>query len=96
MKKLKLGELKRSDVFSRLPQMNYLPRWGVLLMDFFLCSLAFWFAVLAGCGLFDYIDAKHQAIGFGYQYLLVMAVQVLLSGCSTPIRVSFATRRLWT
>ena len=77
MKKNKLGELKHSDVFSRLPQMNYLPRWGVLLMDFFLCTLAFWFAVLAGCGLFDYIDAKHQAIGFGYQYLLVMAVQVL-------------------
>ena len=46
--KLKFG------YFLPYPQMNYLPRWGVLLMDMLLYRIAFWLSVWVGSGFFDY------------------------------------------
>ena len=70
-------ELSRSDIFSHLPQMNYLPRWGVLLMDLVLCSLAFWLSVWVGSGTFNYHPTHEFAVNLGIQYLVVMVVQLL-------------------
>lgn len=75
--KQNIKELLHSDVFSRIPQMNYLPRWGVLLMDLTLCSIAFWLSVWVGSGFFHYLILSQQPIPIGVQYLAVMAVQLI-------------------
>ena len=50
------SDLKHSDMFSHVSSFGYLPRWGVLLMDLFLCLVAFWTSVLIGNGIYDYED----------------------------------------
>ena len=77
MKQNNINELIHSDVFSRIPQLNYLPRWGVLLMDLVLCTIAFWLSIWIGSGLFDYADLHLQIIPLCVQYLIVMAVQIV-------------------
>jgi FlaA1/EpsC-like NDP-sugar epimerase len=77
MEKNSLKELRRSDIFSHLPQMNYLPRWGVLLIDLFLCSIAFWVSAWIGSGFFNYVELNEQATNLGTQYLIVMGVQLI-------------------
>ena len=77
MKKDNLNELRRSDIFSHLPQMSYLPRWGVLLLDLVLCSIAYWLSVWVGSGFFNYVRLAEQATNLGLQYCIVMGVQLL-------------------
>ena len=77
MKHASLKELRHSDIFTRMPQMSYLPRWGVLLMDIVLCTIAFWISVWAGSGFFDYVDLSEFPVSTGMQYLIVMVVQVV-------------------
>ena len=72
-----LNEIRRSDIFSHLPQMSYLPRWSVLLLDLFLCSMAYWLSVWVGSGFFNYVELSEQATNVGYQYLIVLMVQLL-------------------
>ena len=76
MKRSSLNQLRNSDLFSRIPQMNYLPRWGVLLMDVVLCTLAFWLSVWICNGFLFELHLDQQIIPIGIQYLIVMAVQV--------------------
>ncbi len=77
MKQNNLKELQNSDMFTRIPQMNYLPRWGVLLMDLTLCTIAFWMSVWVGSGFMHYLDLSNQIVSIGIQYLVVMAVQIV-------------------
>ena len=77
MKYASLKELRHSDIFTRMPQMSYLPRWGVLMMDIVLCTIAFWFSVWVGSGFFNYPHLDELPISTGMQYLIVMAVQVV-------------------
>ena len=77
MKKNKLDELHRSDIFSHLPQMNYMPRWGVLLLDLLLCCIAFWFSVWVGSGFFNYDGIYNQTVPLGGQFLIVMVTQII-------------------
>ena len=77
MKYASLKELRHSDIFTRMPQMSYLPRWGVLMMDIVLCTIAFWFSVWVGSGFFNYLSFDELPISTGIQYLIVMAVQVV-------------------
>ena len=77
MKYASLKELRHSDIFTRMPQMSYLPRWGVLMMDIVLCTIAFWFSVWVGSGFFDYPHLDELPVSTGMQYLIVMAVQVV-------------------
>ena len=77
MKYASLKELRHSDIFTRMPQMSYLPRWGVLMMDIVLCTIAFWLSVWVGSGFFDYPHLDELPISTGIQYLIVMAVQVV-------------------
>ena len=72
-----MKELLRSDIFSHLPQMNYLPRWGVLLMDLVLCTIAFWLSVWVGSGFFHYEEVRLQPALLGTQYLIVLGVQLI-------------------
>ena len=77
MKKNNLDELKRSDIFSHLPQMNYMPRWGVLLLDLLLCCIAYWFSVWVGSGFFNYKGIYEQVIPVGAQFIIVLGVQLI-------------------
>ena len=77
MKQSKLKELYHSDIFSHLPQMNYLPRWGVLLLDLMLCAVAFWLSVWVGSGFFGYVAFAEQKVPMGIQFLIVMCLQVV-------------------
>ncbi|MBO4518903.1 MAG: polysaccharide biosynthesis protein [Paludibacteraceae bacterium] len=77
MKNQRLHELRRSDIFSRFQQMSYLPRWGVFLMDVALCTIAFWISVFVGGGFFDYGKLAGQITPLGYQYLIVLGVQMI-------------------
>ena len=70
-------EIQRSDIFSHIPQMSYLPRWGVLLMDMMLCTIAFWLSVWVGSGFFHYPTYGTPMISLGLQYVIVMAVQLV-------------------
>ena len=70
-------EIQRSDIFSHIPQMSYLPRWGVLLMDMMLCTIAFWLSVWVGSGFFHYPTYGTPMISLGLQYVIVMAVQMV-------------------
>ena len=77
MKNRHLKEALRSDMFSHIPQMSYLPRWGVLLMDLVLCTIAFWLSVWAGSGFFHYAVLSQQMVPIGWQYVILMATQVI-------------------
>ncbi len=72
-----IKEMLHSDIFSHLPQTSYLPRWGVLLLDLLLCTIAYWLSVWIGSGFFNYLDLRSQPVPLGTQYLVVMAVQLL-------------------
>ena len=72
-----IKEVRHSDIFSHLPKMSYLPRWCVLMLDLGLCSLAFAISVWIGSGFFNYVELDEQATNVGYQYLIVMGVQLI-------------------
>ena len=71
-------EIRHSDIFSHLPQVSYMPRWGVLLLDLFLCTFAFWLSVWIGSGFLHYMDISQLTVSIGVQYLIVMGVQLLM------------------
>lgn len=77
MRKYNLNELHNSDIFSHIPQVTYLPRWGVLLMDVMLCTIAFWISVWVGSGFLNYVNLNNQIVSIGAQYLIVMLVQII-------------------
>ena len=77
MKKINMNELRNSDIFSHIPQMNYFPRWGVLLMDTMLCIIAFWLSVWVGSGFFDYVNLHSQIVPIGSQCIIVLVVQII-------------------
>ena len=61
----------------KLNTSNYLPRWGVLMMDLLLCSIAFWLSVWIGSGFFHYLDLNQQRVSIGNQFLILMSVQLV-------------------
>ena len=56
---------------------NYLPRWGVLLIDVLLCTIAFWLSVWIGSAIFDYDQSHSGAWPIENQYGLVIGVQII-------------------
>ncbi len=72
-----LKEIRHSDIFSHLPQVSYLPRWGVLLLDLLLCCIAFWLSVWVGSGFFNYVNLYSQPLSIGWQFLTVMGLQLV-------------------
>ena len=78
MKNDQKNEVLQSDIFSHLPQMNYIPRWAVLLLDLFLCAIAFWISVWVGSDFLIHIDASRQMLGIGWQCLIVLFVQLIM------------------
>lgn len=74
--KYKLKEILHTDIFSHLRAISYLPRWGVLLIDLFLCAVAFWTSAWIGGGIFAYNYTDGRIWLLWEQFLLVMCVQL--------------------
>ena len=68
-------------LFHLKAQTDYMPRWGVLLLDMLLCTIAFWLCAWIGSGTFDYhiIDGT-MTWPLRYQFLLVLGVQTIAFG----------------
>lgn len=75
-----LKVLRQSDVFSHFSTMSYLPRWGVLLIDLFLCVVAFAISYWIGKGLFAYGIDENMLPIWG-QLLLLLIVQTVCFWC---------------
>ncbi|MBQ9704657.1 MAG: polysaccharide biosynthesis protein [Paludibacteraceae bacterium] len=68
--------LRNSDIFSHLANLKYLPRWLVLMLDTFLCVIAFLMSFAIGGNIFTYQpDTSLQPIWI--QLLILLAIQVL-------------------
>ena len=74
-----LHGLRQSDIFSHFSRMGYLPRWGVLLIDLFLCLVAFVISFRIGSGMFEY--GSDNIIPIWGQMLLLLTVQVFCFWC---------------
>lgn len=57
--------------------MGYLPRWGVLLLDLLLCTIAFWISVWIGSSYFNYASDNPQILPIGQQYIVIILIQML-------------------
>ena len=75
--KNKMKEVRHSDMFSHIPQMNYLPRWAVLLLDLTLCAVAFGMAVWIGSDFFSYNAYNLPSVSFGWQCAIVLGIQLI-------------------
>lgn len=56
-------------------KLSYMPRWGVLLLDLLLSTIAFWLSVWIGSGFFHYQDLSGQSVSI--QYLIVISTQLI-------------------
>ena len=61
----------------KIDNINYLPRWAVLLLDTMLCTIAFWLSVWIGSGFLHYLNLSQLSMSLGLQYLIVIGIQVL-------------------
>ncbi len=75
--KHRLHELHNSDIFSHLTAAKYLPRWCVLLIDIFLCSVAYWVSIFIGSGIFHYGLTCDGVMPFWLQYLTLIVLQII-------------------
>lgn len=66
--------MKQNELLSHLPDLKYMPRWGVFLMDLFLCAISYIISVAIGSSLFSYgWDGIY--ISFVWQMVILLAVQ---------------------
>lgn len=70
----------KSDIFSHFASIDYLPRWGVLLLDIVLCTISFVLSMLIGSYLFRY-GMDSLAIKIHIQGLIVIIVQIFFFWC---------------
>ena len=59
---------------------GYLPRWGVLLLDLLLCTIAFWISAWIGSNYFSYSSDNPQILPIGIQYLVIILIQTIAFG----------------
>lgn len=71
----KRNEIRNSDIFAHIPDASYLPRWGVLLIDIVLVSVAFWTSLWIGYGAFSYEILPGGVLAAWQQFLIVVVMQ---------------------
>lgn len=71
----KRNEIRNSDIFAHIPDSTYLPRWGVLLIDIVLISVAFWTSLWIGYGAFSYRFQPGGVLPAWQQYMILLALQ---------------------
>lgn len=71
-----MNTLRSSDIFTRIPDLKYLPRWVVLLIDIVLCLSAFLLSLFLGETLFHY-DYSGFVLNTWQATLILLIVQIL-------------------
>ncbi len=72
----RLKELRQSDMFSHWVNADYLPRWGVLLLDLFIVFVAFVVSFVIGSNLLVY-NTDFLIIPIWLQAIAVLGVQTI-------------------
>ena len=72
----RLKELQQSDIFSHWVDMDYLPRWGVLLLDLLIVFVAFVVSYVIGSNLLEY-DTTYLVLPIWAQVMILMAIQTI-------------------
>lgn len=70
-----MNSLRSSDIFTRIPDLKYLPRWIVLLIDLMLCVGAFMLSILIGEVFFDY-SFEGFALSSWQASLILLGIQL--------------------
>lgn len=70
------NSINDTDMFSHFSSMKYMPHWAVLLMDLFLCLVAFVVSLLIGHGLFRY-EPTSALPPYWAQALIMLLLQTL-------------------
>lgn len=71
-----LKEIKKSDMFSHWMNIDYLPRWGVLLLDLLIIVTAFLISYIIGSNLLEY-TISNLSIPIWMQVIVLMLVQTI-------------------
>lgn len=71
-----MNTLRSSDIFARIPDLKYLPRWVVLLIDVVLCLGAFLLSLFFGEELF-YYDYSGFVLNKWQATLILLIVQIM-------------------
>ena len=71
-----LKEIKQSDIFSHWTNIDYLPRWGVLLLDLLIALIAFSFSYIIGSNLLAY-NIDNLSLPIWLQMILLMIIQTI-------------------
>ena len=74
--KKKITEIKRSDIFTHLTNLTYLPKWGVLLIDMLLALIAFMISYLISNNLAG-LHLESGVLPIWQQACILMVIQVL-------------------
>lgn len=72
----RLKELKQSDILSHWVDMDYLPRWSVLLLDLLIVFVAFVVSYIIGSNLLEY-DTNYLILPIWAQAIILMVVQTI-------------------
>ncbi len=70
----RLKEIQQSDMFSHWLNADYLPRWGVLLLDLLIVFVAFVVSYIIGSNLLEY-DPNYLLLPIWSQALILLAIQ---------------------
>jgi FlaA1/EpsC-like NDP-sugar epimerase len=72
----RLKEIQQSDMFSHWINVDYLPRWGVLLIDLLITLVAFVISYVLGSNLLDY-NLEQLVLQSWEQVLILLAIQTV-------------------
>lgn len=72
----RLKEIQQSDMFSNWVNVDYLPRWGVLLIDLLITLVAFVISYVLGSNLLDY-NLEQLVLQSWEQVLILLAIQTV-------------------
>ena len=72
----RLKEIKQSDMFSHWMNLDYLPRWGVLLIDLFIVFVAFVISYVIGNNLLVY-NIDNLVLDAWQQVLILLVIQTV-------------------
>ena len=72
----RLKEIQQSDMFSHWVNVDYLPRWGVLLIDLLITLVAFVISYVLGSNLLDY-NLEQLVLQSWEQVIILLAIQTV-------------------
>ena len=72
----RLKEIRQSDMFSHWVNVDYLPRWGVLLLDLLIVFIAFVISYVIGNNLLDY-NINNMLLPLWLQVIILLITQTV-------------------